>query len=134
MKIIVGSKFQLQQTILIFGTNFKKKKKEHVRLKREKVKITIDFFIFEVVLVPIFNLNWQFWFFGPSLSKKGNCFQSKTDKIDTIIEFCIFKLVFVSSFTLNKQFWICGPNLPMKDIYSQNQKKWTSSLNFAYSD
>ena len=27
MKIIVGSKFQLQQTILIFGTNFKKKKK-----------------------------------------------------------------------------------------------------------
>ena len=133
MKIIVGSKFQLQQTILIFGTNFKKKK-EHVRLKREKVKITIDFFIFELVLVPIFNLNWQFWFFGPSLSKKGNCFQSKTDKIDTIIEFCIFKLVFVSSFTLNKQFWICGPNLPMKDIYSQNQKKWTSSLNFAYSD
>ena len=32
---------------------------------------TIEFCIFELVLVPNFGLNWQFWFIGSSLPKKG---------------------------------------------------------------
>ena len=72
--------------------------------------------------------------FGPNLLKKGNYFQSKTDKVYTTIEVCIFELAFVPNFTLNKNFLIFGPNLPKKDIYGQKQKKWTSSMNFAYSN
>ena len=98
------------------------------------MNITTEFFILDKVLVPIFSLNWQLQFFLTKFAKKGSYFQSKTDKIDTTIEFCIFELVFVSNFTLNKQFWIFGPNLPKKDIYGQKQKKWTSSLNSAYSN
>ena len=97
-------------------------KKQYFRSKIEKVNITIEFFKFELVLVPIFRVNWQTTFFGPNLPKKGSYFRSKTDTIDTTIEFCIFELVFVSNFTLNKKFWIFGPNLPKKDIYSQNRK------------
>ena len=97
-------------------------KKRYFRSKTEKVNITIEFFKFELVLVPVFSVNWQFWFFEPNLPKKGSYFQSKTDKKDTTIEFCIFELVFVSKFTLNKKFWIFGPNLPKKDIYGQNRK------------
>ena len=65
------------------------------------MNITIEFFIFKLVEVPIFSLNWQFRFFWPVLPTKGSYFQSKTDEIDTAIEFCIFELVFVSNLTLN---------------------------------
>ena len=39
--------------------------------KTEKVNTTIEFYIFKLVKVPNFSLNWQFWFFGPNLPKKG---------------------------------------------------------------
>ena len=35
------------------------------------MNITNEFGILELVLVPNFSLNWQFWFFGPNLPKKG---------------------------------------------------------------
>ena len=38
----------------------------------EKVNSTIKFCLFKLVLVPNFSLKWQFWFFGPSLTPKGN--------------------------------------------------------------
>ena len=63
------------------------------------MNITIAFGIFELVLVPIFSSNWQFWFFGRNLPKEY--LQSKTDKMDTTIEFCIFELVLVSNFFLS---------------------------------
>ena len=65
------------------------------------MNITTEFFIFELVWVPIFSLNWYLRFL-----EQVCYFQSKTDKTDTTIEFCIFELVFTSNFTLNKQFWI----------------------------
>ena len=34
------------------------------------MNITIEFCIFESVLVSNFSSNWQFWFFGPNLPKK----------------------------------------------------------------
>ena len=37
----------------------------------EKVNITTEFCVFELVYVPNFSLNWQIWFFGPNLPKKG---------------------------------------------------------------
>ena len=66
------------------------------------MNITIEFFIFKLVLVPIFSLYWLLRYFGPHFPTKGSYFQSKTDKLNTTIEFCIFKLVFVSNFTLKK--------------------------------
>ena len=46
------------------------------------MNITIEFFIFKLLQVPIFSLNWQLRFFGPNMLAKGSYFQSKTDKID----------------------------------------------------
>ena len=47
IQINLDSKFQLQQTILIFGTNFQKKYTSG--RKHKKMNITIEFFIFELV-------------------------------------------------------------------------------------
>ena len=99
IQINVDSKFHLQQIVLIFGTNFRKKYTSGQ--KHKKMNITIEFFIFKFVYVPIISLNWQLRFFWTKFTKKVSNFQSKTNKIDTTIEFCIFELVFVSNFTLN---------------------------------
>ena len=88
------------------------------------MNITIEFYIFEIALVPNFSLNWQFWFFGPNLPKKGiGYFQSKTEKVSITIEFCIFELVQVPNFNLNWQFWFFGPNLPQKKYFVVKTKK-----------
>ena len=57
--ISLGTKFQLKLTVLIFWTKF-----------AQKVNITIEFCIFEIVYVPNFSLNWQVGFFWPNLPKK----------------------------------------------------------------
>ena len=46
IQINLDSKFQLQQTILIFGTNFQKN--IYLWSKTEKMNITTEFFIFEL--------------------------------------------------------------------------------------
>ena len=48
--------------------------------KTEKVNITIEFCIFELIQVANFSLNWQFWFVGPNLPKKGNSRQKQKKK------------------------------------------------------
>ena len=65
----VGIKFQLKQTILIFRTKFNQK--GCFRSKMEKLIATIEFCIFELVLVPNIILNWKCWYFGQNLLKKG---------------------------------------------------------------
>ena len=55
--------------ILIFWTKFAQN--GCFWSKTEKVNSAIEFCIFELVSVPNFNLNWQFWFFGPNLLLKG---------------------------------------------------------------
>ena len=50
--INLGSKIQLQETSLIFGTNFQKKC--YFWLKTEKININNEFFIFELAwLFPV---------------------------------------------------------------------------------
>ena len=129
IQINLDSKFQLQQTILIFGTNFQKKYTSSRKQKNHYWILHI-----RISLSTNFQLKLTIAIFWTKFAKKGSYFQSKTDKIDTTIEFCIFELVFVANFTLNKQFWIFGPNLPKEDIYGQKQKKWTSSLKSASSN
>ena len=49
-------------------------------------------------------------------------------------EFRIFELVLVPNFSLNWQFWFYEPDLPRKGFSGLKQKKWTPSLNSAYSN
>ena len=90
MKMIVDTKFHLQLIIMIFWTKFAEK--GCFRSKTEKVNTTIEFCMLKLVYVPNFTLNWQFWFFGPSLQKK-EYFQSKMEKFIITIGFCIFESV-----------------------------------------
>ena len=55
--MIVDFEFQLEQKILIFVTIFKKK--YNSGRKHKKMIISIQFFIFEFVQVPVFSLKWQ---------------------------------------------------------------------------
>ena len=91
MKMIVDTKFQLQLIIMIFWTKFAEK--GCFRSKTEKVNTTIEFCMLKLVYAPNFTLNLQFWFFGPSLQKNPEDFQSKMEKFIIPIEFCIFESV-----------------------------------------
>ena len=130
IQINLDSKFQLQQTILIFGINFQKKKSI---LPVENTKNEHHYWILhiQISLNTNFQLKLSITIFWIKFAKKTSYFQFKTDKIDTTIEFCIFELVFVPNFTLNKQFWI---KFTQKRCLGQKQIIWTSSLNSAYSD
>ena len=68
IRISLANKFQLKLSILIFWTQFASKGNSSWK---QEVNITIEFCIFELVYVPNFNINWQFWVFGQSLSKNG---------------------------------------------------------------
>ena len=37
-----------------------------LRSKTKMVNINIEFYIFEIVLVPNFSLKWKFWIVGPT--------------------------------------------------------------------
>ena len=69
IRISLGSKFQLKLATLIFQTKFAQK--GYFRSKTEKVNITIEFYIFDLVQVSNFSFNWQFWFLEPNLPQKG---------------------------------------------------------------
>ena len=56
---------------MIFWTKFAQKR--CFPSGTEKVNTTMEFCIFELVYVPNFSLNWQFWFFRPNLPKKCVC-------------------------------------------------------------
>ena len=63
-----------------------------------------------------FSLNWQFYFFGTNLPKKGVS-GPKQKKVNITIEFCIFELVYVPNFSLNWQFWFFfWPDLTKKRV------------------
>ena len=69
MKQKVCTKFQLELTILILWIKFAQKR--YFQSKTEKMSINIEFYIFELMYTPNSSLNWQFWFFGLNLAKKG---------------------------------------------------------------
>ena len=64
-----GTKFQFKQAILIFWTELTRRK--YFRSKTEKLNISIEFSIFELVYIPNFVLIRQSWFSGPNLLEKG---------------------------------------------------------------
>ena len=97
--INLDSKFQFQQTILIFRKNFQIK--VYFRSKTQKSEHHNCIVQIQISLTTNVQLKMTIAIFWTKFAKKGSYFQSKSDKIYTIIEFCIFELVFVSNFTLN---------------------------------
>ena len=89
IEVSLGSKFQLQQTILIFWNKFLKKKEYLSKTKR--ANITIEFLIFELDYIK-FQLKLTIFIFWTKLAQK-RYFQPKTDAKNTAIEFYIFDLV-----------------------------------------
>ena len=43
---------------------------KHLQVQNGKCETTIELCIYELVEVPNFGLNWQFWVFGPDLPPK----------------------------------------------------------------
>ena len=105
---------------MIFWTKFAQKRHSHS--KSEKVNITIEFYILDLVYAPNFTLNKQFWNLEPNLPKKGISCQ-QMEKLNITIELCIFTLVLVPTFSLKWQFWFFEPNLLKKGIYGLKEKK-----------
>ena len=63
-----------------------------IRSKTKKVNITIEFYIFEIVMVPNFSLNDNFEFLDQINPKKAFLIY-KRKKMKTISEFYMFELV-----------------------------------------
>ena len=93
--------------------------KSYFRSKNEKVNITTEFCVFELVKVANFRLNWQFWFFGGNLLKKS--IWSKLENGEQLTNCAYFKFL-VPSFSFNDK--IC-PKMafPVKNRKSQ-QHHW----------
>ena len=77
-QISLSTKFHFKQAILNFKTKFAQK--GYFQWKTEKVNITIDFCIFELVLIPNFSLTWKCWFVEPNLPQKYIYGQKKKKK------------------------------------------------------
>ena len=69
ISISLGTKFRLKPKTFMFLIKFIQI--EYFHSKVEKSDITINFCIFELVLVPNLSLNSQYCVFGPNLPKQG---------------------------------------------------------------
>ena len=67
--ISLSTKLRLKYTILIFLSKFTQK--EYFQSKIRKVNTSIVFYMLELVCVPNFTLNKQFWILGQKLPKGG---------------------------------------------------------------
>ena len=128
IRISLGSRFQLQQTILIFWNRFPIKR--ILPFKNRKSEHHHWILHIWVGLSTKSQLKLKIFIFWTKFAQKGY-FQSKADAMNISIEFCIFKLVQVPNFTLNGQFWFFGTNFPTKWNSNQKQKSWMSLLNCA---
>ena len=130
IQIILGTKFQLKLTILMFWTKFAEK--GCFPSKNKKLNTTIDFWIFELVLVLNISWNGQFWFFGSNLPKKGvSVWTRKSEHLHWIL---LIRISLGAKFQLKLSILIFWPNLPKKGVSRLKQKRWTLPLNSAYSN
>ena len=69
--IRIASKFSIKLTILTFWTKFSPKRVCLIGNKKKWTSPLKFAPVFELVQVPNFSSNWQFWPSGPNLIKKG---------------------------------------------------------------
>ena len=128
IRISLGTKFQLKLTILIFWT--KLAQKVYFRFKTEKVNTTFEFWIFELVLVPNFSLNWQIWFFGLNLPKKGVSGLKQKNRTASLNS--AYSNSLGPKFQLKLTILIFWTKFEQKGHFQFKTKKWTPLLNSAY--
>ena len=92
------------------------------------MNMTIEFRIFELVLVPSAFLFLIFW---TKFSQKEN-FHSKKEKVNITIKFGIFKFIKVRHFIQNRRFF--WTRLAQKGCFRFKKEKRLSFSNSAYSD
>ena len=111
--ISLGNKFQFKLTI-IFSMKFAQK--GYLGSKTEKMDTTIKLCIFKSELIPNFDWNWQFSFFGPNLAKK-RLFPAENRKGEQHLSVLHIQISLGTKFQLKLTILIF----------------WTSPLNYAYS-
>ena len=102
-------------------------RKGFLKYKAEKVNTAIEFCIFELVYVPNFSLNWQFWFLWPNLPKKG--LSSLKQKSELHRKILHIQISLSTRFQLKLIILIFGPNLPKKGV-SSLKHKMNSTIEF----
>ena len=124
----LGTKFQFKLTIVIFLARFAQK--GCFPSKAKKVKITIEFYIFELVYVPNSSLNWQLWSFWPDLPKKGvSRLKMKKWRHQWILH---IRISLVQNFIWNWKLYVFLSKFAQNGASPLKQEKWTPPLNFAY--
>ena len=121
IRVSLCIKFNFEQTILNFSNKFARER--YLLSKIEKLNIIIEFRLLKLLLVPIFSLNSQFWFFGLDLPKKGFC-GVKQKKWRPHIFYIILhiQINLVQNFSSNWQFWFFGQDLLKKIFPIKNRK------------
>ena len=84
--------------------------------KREKVKTTIEVFIFDLPFLLNFRLNWKFWFFGRNLSKNRISILKWLKSTPPLNSACSNEFRY-QIFSLNWQFWLFLTKLAKKMIF-----------------
>ena len=85
----------------------------------------IEFYILELVCVPDFSLNWQFWFFESNLPKKW-CFWSKTRVKKSEHHHSILHnriSLGITNISLNWQFWSFFYQICPKSVFPAENRK-----------
>ena len=131
IRISLDTKFQLKLTILFFWTKFYQK--GYLLSKTEEVNTTIELCIIKIVKVLTISLNWQFWFLGPNLSKKGiSSLKQKKEHHYWILQ---IRITLDAKFKLKLTILILWTKFTPKKVFSEivksswKRKKWTSPLN-----
>ena len=130
--IIVATKFQLQLIILSFWTKFAQK--GYFYSKTRKMNITIEFCMFQLVLVRNFSLKWQFWCFLLNLPIKAISTQKrkKNEHHHWILH---VRISFGIKFQLKVTILMFSTKFAHQGYFhSKTKKKWTSPLNSACSN
>ena len=99
---------------MIFWTKFTQKR--YSQSKSEKINTTSELCIFKSVYIPNISFSWEFWFSGPSLSKKSVSRENWTKSERH--EFLIFEISRCQ--TSASRIKVASRGFP-----SQKQKKWT---------
>ena len=116
------------QLVAPVGVGLNLSKKSISGWKQKKVNFFIEFWIFKLVYVSSFGLNWQFWFFWPYLLKKSISGR-KQKKWTALLNFAYSNQ---SRYQIQLKLTILffGPNLPKKEYLRSETEKVNSTIEF----
>ena len=117
IEFFIFFKLHVKLTVLIFWTQFAKKKKKLFLVKNGRSEHHHWILHIQISVSGKFQPKLTILIFWTKFNQK-RCFWSKAKNFNITIEFCIFKLVYVLNFSLNIHFPVFEPNLFKKYIAS----------------